>query len=46
VSSLRAPTTAVSPKTATEYPKRSLAAPSEARSCCCWLHVDPERTKT
>jgi hypothetical protein len=46
VSSLYAPTTAVSPETETETPKKSLAAPSEARSCCCWLHVDPERTKT
>ena len=41
-----APTTTVSPLIATEQPKLSNAAASEARSFCCWLQTPPLRTKT
>ena len=41
-----APTTAVSPETATEVPNWSFAAASEAVSLACWAQVTPERTNT
>ena len=41
-----APTTAVSPETATEHPNWSPAAASEAVSFCCSVQVPPERTNT
>ncbi len=41
-----APTTAVDPETATEPPKKSSGAPSEAVSVACWDQVVPERTNT
>ena len=40
------PTTAVSPDTDTEKPKRLFAAPSLAVSFCCSVHVPPDRTYT
>ena len=40
------PTTAVSPETATEMPKMSFDAASEAVSFCCWLQRVPLRTNT
>src|SRR6266545_3212053 len=46
VSSEMAPTTAVSPPTATERPKVSLAAASLAVSFACWLQLVPLRTNT
>src|SRR6266540_2518834 len=46
VSSEMAPTTAVSPLTATERPKVSLAAASLAVSFACWLQLVPLRTNT
>ena len=45
-SSRRAPTTAVSPETATDHPNTSLEAASEAVSLACWVQVTPERRKT
>ena len=47
LSSMYAPTTAVSPDTATETPKRSPpAASAPAVSLACWAQVTPERTNT
>ena len=46
VSSPKAPTMAVSPLIATEQPKTSFAAPSEAVSFCCSLQTVPLRVKT
>ena len=45
-SSHKAPTTAVSPLTATDQPNSSAPAASLAVSFACWLHVPPLRTNT
>src|SRR5262245_51763832 len=41
-----APTTIVSPETATEYPKRSSTSGFDALRYACCVHVEPERTYT
>jgi hypothetical protein len=41
-----APATALSPEKATDRPKKSLAAPSEAMSLVCGLQVLPLRSNT
>ena len=45
-SSDTAPTTAVSPAMATEYPNWSSAAPPMAVNCACCDHVDPDLVNT
>src|SRR5688572_9776849 len=46
VASRGAPTTVVSPDTATDQPKRSLPAGSEANRWACSAQVEPVRTNT